>query len=84
MWKMLQPTKAGDYVIATGEMHSVREFVVAAFVETGITISWSGSGTKEVGTDAETGVVCVRADLQDQGREAYLKQGGYKMKRYHE
>ncbi len=48
-WLMLQQEKPEDYVIATGEQHSVREFVEAAFNELGITIEWHGSGADEVG-----------------------------------
>ena len=126
MWRILQADAADDFVVATGEMHSVRAFVEAAFAEVGVTIAWSGSGTDEVGKDASTGAVrvridpryfrpaevelllgdpskakeklgwepqvkfgglvgmMVRADLKAQGREAYLRDGGYEVKRYHE
>ncbi|MBF0395172.1 MAG: GDP-mannose 4,6-dehydratase [Desulfobacterales bacterium] len=49
MWMMLQQDKPDDYVIATGEAHSVREFVEKAFLKVGIKISWKGSGIEEVG-----------------------------------
>jgi GDPmannose 4,6-dehydratase len=49
MWLMLQQKKADDYVIATGESHSVREFVELAFREIGVEIQWKGKGVKEVG-----------------------------------
>ena len=49
MWLMLQQKTPDDYVIATGESHSVREFVEMAFRETGIKIEWKGKGIKEVG-----------------------------------
>lgn len=49
MWLMLQQKKADDYVVGTGESHSVREFVEAAFRYVGITLDWIGSGTKEKG-----------------------------------
>ena len=49
-------------MIATGEMHSVREFVVAAFKHVGVTIAWEGKGVDEVGKDAATGTVRVRVD----------------------
>ena len=49
MWLMLQQKTPDDYVIATGESHSVREFVGMAFRETGIEIEWNGKGIKEVG-----------------------------------
>ena len=49
MWLMLQQEKPEDYVIATGEQHSVRDFVECAFKEAGMGIAWQGSGVKEVG-----------------------------------
>jgi GDPmannose 4,6-dehydratase len=49
MWLMLQQNKPDDYVVATGESHSVREFVELAFMEIGIDIQWKGKGVKEVG-----------------------------------
>ena len=49
MWRMLQQDEPEDYVIATGEQHSVREFVELAAKELGINIRWSGSGVNEVG-----------------------------------
>ncbi|MEW5817622.1 MAG: GDP-mannose 4,6-dehydratase, partial [Spirochaetota bacterium] len=49
MWLMLQQKKPDDYVIATGETHSVREFVELAFKEAGIEIAWKGKGVKERG-----------------------------------
>ena len=58
MWRMLQQEKAEDYVLATGETHSVREFVELAMEAMGHTITWSGSGLSEVGTD-ETGRVVL-------------------------
>jgi GDPmannose 4,6-dehydratase len=60
-WLMLQQEQAEDYVIATGEQHSVREFVDAAATELGIHLSWSGQGVDEIGTDAR-GHVVVRVD----------------------
>jgi GDPmannose 4,6-dehydratase len=59
MWLMLQQDKADDYVIASGETHSVREFVELAFRMAGHTIRWEGRGTDEVGKD-ETGRVVLR------------------------
>ncbi len=50
MWKMLQQPKSDDYVIGTGQTHSVREFVERAFEYAGIRIKWEGSGVKERGT----------------------------------
>ncbi len=49
MWRMLQQPEPGDYVLATGETHSVREFVDLAFAEVGIEIVWKGSGVEEKG-----------------------------------
>jgi len=49
MWLILQQDKPGDYVIATGETHSVREFVEEAFKAVGMNIEWDGSGLNEVG-----------------------------------
>ena len=54
--------QAEDFVIATGEMHSVREFVVEAFKHVGVTIAWEGEGVDEVGKDAATGTVRVKVD----------------------
>lgn len=59
MWLMLQQDTASDYVIASGETHSVREFVEIAFQKAGHTIRWEGEGTNERGID-ETGRVVVR------------------------
>ncbi len=62
MWLMMQQEKPDDYVLATGEAHSVREFVVAAFAQAGMQIVWAGEGVHEVGTDAGTGRVLVKID----------------------
>ena len=62
MWRMLQQDVADDYVIATGESHTVREFVEAAFRQTGVDIEWRGAGVDEVGVDAATGTVRVQID----------------------
>lgn len=62
MWLMLQQDHPGDYVIATGETHSVREFVEASFNHVGIRIVWEGEGTAEIGKDDRTGVVRVRVN----------------------
>ncbi len=62
MWLMLQQDAPDDFVIGTGETHSVREFCEAAFAETGIRLHWSGSGTAESGTDAATGRRLVVVD----------------------
>src|ERR1700742_241748 len=55
MWLMLQQPKAEDYVLATGETHSVREFVELAFEQVGRKIEWRGSGVAEEGFDRGTG-----------------------------
>lgn len=60
MWLMLQQDEADDYVIATNETRTVREFVEAAFSEVGITVEWTGSGVDEVGKDKDTGKVIVK------------------------
>ncbi|RUS86964.1 hypothetical protein EGW08_005289 [Elysia chlorotica] len=60
MWLMLQAEKPADYVVATGETHSVREFVVEAFKVVGKTIVWEGSGANEIGKDQATGEVIVK------------------------
>ncbi|KYN05365.1 PREDICTED: GDP-mannose 4,6 dehydratase [Cyphomyrmex costatus] len=60
MWLMLQQTQPDDYVIATGETHSVREFVEVAFQYVGRTIKWQGEGVNEIGQDAQTNQVLVR------------------------
>lgn len=62
MWMMLQQDKPDDYVIATGETHTVREFVELAFSQVGQVIEWQGKGVDEKGTDAKTGRVLVEID----------------------
>lgn len=62
MWAMLQQKTAEDFVIATGQAHSVREFVEKAFAEAGIFIVWEGAGVEEVGLDNATGNVRVQID----------------------
>ncbi|HEY1243335.1 MAG TPA: GDP-mannose 4,6-dehydratase [Hyphomicrobiaceae bacterium] len=62
MWLMLQQQEPGDYVLATGEAHSVREFVERAFACVGRTIEWRGKGADEAGVDARTGKDLVRID----------------------
>jgi GDPmannose 4,6-dehydratase len=62
MWLMLQQKQPGDYVLATGEAHSVREFVERAFAHVGRTIEWRGQDVAEVGIDTKTGKVLVRVD----------------------
>tara|TARA_B100002051_G_C16743793_1_gene646096 strand:+ start:1035 stop:2072 length:1038 start_codon:yes stop_codon:yes gene_type:complete len=60
MWLMLQKEEPEDYVIATGETHTVREFVELAFEEVGIIIEWKGKGEDEVGINSETGDKIVK------------------------
>ncbi len=62
MWLMLQQDEPDDLVIATGETHSVREFVELAFAEVGIEIEWRGDGVDEVGVNKGTGDVLIEVD----------------------
>ena len=62
MWRILQQEKPDDYVLATGEAHSVREFLELAFSHVGRTIEWQGTGVAEVGKDARTGDELVKID----------------------
>ncbi|OBQ59372.1 GDP-mannose 4,6-dehydratase [Mesorhizobium erdmanii] len=62
MWRILQHQEADDFVLATGEAHSVREFVELAFAQTGRTVHWQGQGVDEIGADASSGAVLVRID----------------------
>jgi len=64
MWMMVQQAVADDYVLATGETHSVREFVELAFSHIGRTIEWRGREVDEKGVDARTGDVLVEIDPQ--------------------
>ena len=59
MWLMLQQDKADDYVVASGETHTVREFVELAFGHVGIEIEWKGQGVDEIGVDKATGKTIV-------------------------
>ena len=59
MWLMLQQDKPGDYVLATNETHTVREFVELAFREVGVDIKWEGTGVDEKGIDKVTGKVLI-------------------------
>ena len=59
---MLQQDEPEDFVIATGESHSVREFVEKAFREVGIEIVWEGAGLDEVGRSSEAGKVLIQVD----------------------
>ena len=62
MWLMLQHDTPEDFVIATGTMHSVREFVSLAFQEVGIELEWTGSGVDEKGIDKKTKKIVVEVD----------------------
>ena len=61
-WLILQQDSPADYVIATGETHTVREFAELAFKEIGINIEWKGQGVNEKGLDTETGIILVEVD----------------------
>jgi len=61
-WLMLQQSEPDDFVIATGEQHSVREFVVLAGRKLGMRIEWRGQGVDEQGIDTKSGQVVVRID----------------------
>ncbi|XP_013161913.1 PREDICTED: GDP-mannose 4,6 dehydratase [Papilio xuthus] len=62
MWLMLQQEQPEDFVVATGEAHSVREFVEAAFAHVGRAVQWRGEGVDETGHDANTGDILVRVN----------------------
>ena len=64
MWMMLQEEEPDDYVVATGETHTVREFAEYAFKHTGVELEWKGEGVDEKGIDKETGKVLVEVDPQ--------------------
>jgi GDPmannose 4,6-dehydratase len=62
MWRIVQQQEPDDYILATGETHSVREFVELAFAEVGRKIEWQGKGMDEAGIDSSTGDTVVRID----------------------
>ena len=62
MWLMLQQSAPEDYVIATGETHSVREFAEKVFAHLGMPLEWKGTGVHEKGIDAETGNIVIEID----------------------
>ena len=62
MWRILQQDKPDDFVLATGETHTVREFVETAFRHIGRTIEWDGHGVHEKGYDGSTGDPLVEVD----------------------
>ena len=59
MWLMLQQPRPDDYILATGETHTVREFIEAAFAAAGLRLEWKGRGMSEKGVDAKTGKTLV-------------------------
>jgi len=62
MWRMLQQDKPDDYVMATGENHTIREFTELAFMQVDIDIEWQGSGENEIGVDTQTGKKIISID----------------------
>jgi GDPmannose 4,6-dehydratase len=62
MWLILQEDEPDDYVLATGESHSVREFVEKAFAHVGRAIVWQGRGVEEKGVDKSTDKVLIEVD----------------------
>ena len=62
MWRIVQQPESSDYVLATGECHSVREFIELAFAHIGTKIQWKGTGVSEKGMDAQSGRVLVQID----------------------
>ena len=62
MWLILQQEQPDDFVIATGEYHTVREFATLAFHHAGIEIEWKGTGLEEQGLDKATGKVLIEVD----------------------
>lgn len=60
MWRMLQQDKPDDYVLATGETHTIREFCELAFKEIGVDLKWQGKGADEVGIDAKSGKTLIK------------------------
>jgi GDPmannose 4,6-dehydratase len=62
MWRIVQQDEPDDYVLATGETHSVREFVELAFAQTGRKVVWKGRGVEETGVEASSGKVLVKID----------------------
>lgn len=62
MWQMLQQPEPDDYVVATNEMHTVKEFIEESFKVAGRTIAWKGTGVDEVGFDTKTNQTLVKID----------------------
>ena len=64
MWCMLQQPKADDYILATGEVHPVREFISTAFLAAGIKLEWEGKGLEEKGLEVGTGKLLVEVSTE--------------------
>jgi GDPmannose 4,6-dehydratase len=64
MWRILQHDVAEDFVLATGEMHTVREFIEKAFALRGFNIGWKGEGVNEIGYDLATGRELIFIDAK--------------------
>ena len=62
MWMMLQQDKPDDYVVATGETRTVRDFAKIAFEKAGMAVEFTGTGVDEIGTDKKTGKVVVKVN----------------------
>jgi len=62
MWRMLQQDEPGDYVLATGETHTIREFCEYAFHEVGMDIEWQGEGAETTGVDKHTGRTIIKVN----------------------
>jgi GDPmannose 4,6-dehydratase len=62
MWRIMQQEQPSDYVLATGETHSVREFIELAFAQVGRTLEWHGEGVDELGIDGRSGDILVQVD----------------------
>ena len=77
MWRMLQQAEPDDYVVATGESHSVREFAEAAFTELGVALEWRGAGREEVGVVAGVDAgAFLRAERETDGETGGRGDGG--------
>ncbi len=72
MWLIMQQKDPGDYVLATGEAHSVREFVEKAFAKVGRIIAWKGTGIEERGIDRQTGEVLSKSTRDISGRRTLI------------
>lgn len=62
MWRMLQQDQPGDYVLATGETHTIRDFLELAFKEVDIELKWQGSGVNETAVDTKSGKIVVKVN----------------------